>query len=126
MRAKTVTKFERGLEPKKAMGTGLGTNWIYNIKSEDDEYNFSADNDAIKKYIKSQIPNISDNEISRFLAFTLQNIYDNIPTMYLEKKDEKAVTDYVRQQIHSESTHWMGMHSDRAMRQISKNSGLNI
>ena len=120
MRAKTINEFKRGLDPRKAMGTGLGGILIYNIREENDEYIFSVDNEAIEKYIKKCIPSISKNEIDRFCAFTLQDIYDSLSLIDLKNKDEKALTDFIRQQIESRSRYWIGMHSDKAMNRMNR------
>jgi methionyl-tRNA synthetase len=114
--------FERGISPKKAMDIGMGNIWIYDIETYDDGgYSFRTNNKEIMHWIKSVIPNISDNEIDRFMAFTMQDIYDKLPDYLLDKKAEKELTDIIKNEIRGYSSSWMGIHSDKAMRSFNRN-----
>jgi len=115
--------FERGISPKKAMDIGMGEIWIYDIEANDQGgYSFRTNNEEIIRWIKSVIPSISDNEIDRFLSFTMQDIYNRLPAYLLDKKAEKELTDFIKNEIRGYSGSWMGMHSDKAMGSIMRNS----
>jgi hypothetical protein len=119
--------FERGQEPKKAMNIGWGGFLIKNIQGlEHEGYTYDINNKEIAEIIRKNIPEINDNELSRFFADTLDDILDHISAIDFRKKDYKNITWYIKDQIASQSRYWMSIHSDSAMRQIMRNSGMNV
>jgi len=124
---KESVSFERYRDPKEALGLKL--HFLYNIEydPETEGFSYEQNNEAIGKYIKTLIPEISDNEIDRFISFTIEGyINDVIPISLFENKDEQLIEEYLMALIKRESSHWMKIHSDKAMRGIAKNSGMNI
>lgn len=132
MRAKKIYEnidFERGKDPKSAMGIGLSDYLVYDVQTEDDEeesYTYMINWDAISKFLREQMPGISDNEIDRFVSFELERAFQEMAWSRIKGGDLKEINDEIKNYIRRSSRHWMGMHSDKAMRQIARNSGLNI
>jgi len=114
-------KFTEKSDPIKDMGVGVGL--VYDIREnpeEEGEYLFKTNNEEIKKLIRKYIHGISDNELDRFWAFTLKDIYEKIPIRYFEKRNYKEIDKYIEQDIQSWERSWMGMHSDKAMKSMMR------
>lgn len=93
---------------------------------EKDTYLFNIDYEKLIPYIKELIPSISENEMNRFLAFEIDEIIEKISDFRFEKNDLDWINGQLKSGIQSVAPHWMGMHSDKAMRTIMRNSGMNI
>ena len=103
------------------------TMFIYNIKQNDNgEFEFEQNNEQIIKLIKQNIPEISDNEIDRFMAFTFQDIIDNIPDYFYKQDDKQKINRLIKSEIYKASKHWMGMNSDRVMKSLFNRTFKNI
>ena len=115
-----LESFKEESDPIKDMGIGMD-HYIYNIEKEGyDSYNFNTNNEKIAKFIKKCIPEISENEIERFMAFTLSDIYDNIDADYFELNDLDRLDQQIAAAIKQESRNWMSMHSDKAMKSFMR------
>jgi hypothetical protein len=119
--------FERGQDPKKAMEIGWGDLLIRNITGDDDEgWSFDVNNKEIENILAKNMPTINDNEVNRFFHSTLKEIIDHVSVIDFRKKDYKNITSFIKREIESNSRWWMDLHSDAAMRQIARNSGMKI
>jgi len=110
-------KFIEDSDPIEDMGIGRGL--IYDIRenpNEEGSYFFKTNNEKIKNLIRKYIQGISDNELNRFWAFTLNDIYDKIPMTYFENKNYKKIDKYIEQSIQAWSPLWMSMHGDKAIK----------
>jgi hypothetical protein len=76
----------------------------------------------IKEFIRQNISGISDNEIKRFMTFTLQDIYDDIPLWLFDNKDEKRIDERIKREIKNYAPNWMALNSDSAMKIIFNRS----
>jgi hypothetical protein len=119
--------FERGIDPKKAMDIGWGDMLIRNIQEDEDgSFTYNINNKEIQNIIRKNMPRINDNEVIRFFNSTLDEILDHISVIDFRKKDYKHISDFIRREIESNSRWWMDLHSDAAMTQIARNSGMRI
>jgi len=122
MRAKFINeKFSDKSDPIKDMG--IGSHLIYDITpdAEDGEgFEYKLNKDAATYLIKKYISGISDNEIDRFISFTLYDIINTIPITYFENKDYKKIDKYIEQDIASRKFTWMDIHSDKAMKRMMR------
>lgn len=115
--------FKEESDPIKDMGIGTD-HYIYGIEKEGyDSYNFNINTEKLIKYIKKCIPEISENEIERFLAFTMEEIYDSIDGDYFELNDLKRLDQQIERAIMQESRTWMKIHSDHVMKNMMRRSG---
>jgi hypothetical protein len=113
-------RFEEDSDPITDMGIGMD-HYVYNIEKEGfDSYNFETNNEKIAKFIKKCIPDISKNEIERFVAFTMSDIYDNIDADYFELGDLDKLDQQIGRAIIHHSRSWMGRHSDQAMKSFRR------
>jgi len=131
MKAKKVYEtldFERGKDPKSALDIGLSDYLVYDVRvdEEGNSFTYKINWDAISKFLREQMPGISDNEIDRYVAFELERAFQEMAWSRIESGDLKDINREIKNYIGRSSRHWMGMNSDRAMRQIARNSGLNI
>jgi hypothetical protein len=93
--------------------------FVYDIVQKPDKsFSYKTNNPAIIKFIKSKISGISDNELNRFVTFTLNDIINNAPDLYFEKNELDKLQKHIEQDITSHSKSWMGMHSDYAIKRM--------
>jgi hypothetical protein len=124
MRAKFINeKFEEKSDPLKDMGIGVHT-IVYDIVDDGQGiYHFRINSDRLLKIIREEFKyKITDNEIDRFLAFDMEELYQQIPDYYFEKNDLKRIDKYIIGKIRDVAPHWLGIHGDEAMR-IMHNRG---
>jgi hypothetical protein len=110
-------RFEEESDPIEDMGIGVNT-IIYDIVDNDHGiYHFRINNEKLLKIIREEFKyQITDNEISRFLAFDMEDIYQEIPMHYFEKNDLTGLDKYIIYKIKETAPHWLEMHGDEAMR----------
>jgi hypothetical protein len=108
-------KFEEESDPVKDMGIGMD-HYIYNIGGFlSDSYTFDTNPEKAERFIKKCIPEISKNELKRFMSFTMSEIYDNIDGEWFELNNLDKLDKQVEAAIKQESRHWMSLHSDESM-----------
>jgi hypothetical protein len=112
------------LKPRSEEEINTLSQFINNIKPESNDkycnsFTFNQNIKNIIECIKKNIRGISDNEVDRFIAFTLQDIYDEIPDYYFREKNLEKINQYIEREIQSYSNSWMSMHSDNAIRKMS-------
>lgn len=117
MRARFINeKFKEDTDPIKDMGIGMD-HYIYGIeKTADGSFNFKRNSEKLANLIKKCNPGISKNEIDRFWAFEMDEIYDEIEFLYFEDNNLKAIDSLIERGVEDHSRGWLGMHSDNAMR----------
>lgn len=99
---------------------------IHQDPEDPETIKFDIDYNKLIPFIKEHVHGISDNEMDRFLAFELDRIIDGISYYRFENNDLDWINNQLKSGIERVGPHWMGMHSDKAMRRIAKNSGMNI
>jgi len=111
--------FTEESDPVKDMGIGINT-IIYNVKPDGEGgYNFHINNEKLLKVIREEFKyQITKNEIDRFVAFDMEDIYQEIPMYYFEKNDLEEIDKYIISKIKYDAHHWLGMHGDEAMRRM--------
>lgn len=114
-------KFEEHSDPITDMGIGENLIVYDIVEINTDQYAYSINNEILEKIIRDEFDNIiSDNELDRFMTFTLESILDEIPLSYFKKNDLKNINKYIIKEIKSESNHWLLLHGDVAMRHMMK------
>jgi hypothetical protein len=116
IRTDLYEKFSEESDPIKDMSIGY-PHFLYDIKKDHNgDYSFHVNIEKIIPIIKKNNPGISKNEIERFLAFSMDRIYQHIPNYYFETNNLKTIDALIERGIEDESQGWMGMHSDKAMK----------
>lgn len=123
---KESINFERGQEPKDAMGTGIRT-IIYDIKEDMLNYGYTINRSLISSILKKEIPSITNNEIDRYIEFEFEKVVtENTVISWFEENKLQKIHDSIVRGIRLTCLDWYKLHSDEAMKQIAKNSGLKI
>jgi len=114
--------FSEDSDPIEDMNIGEDHHYIFNIAIEDMEITFNTNTKKLITLIRKNIPSISENELDRFFAFTMHDIYNKIPDRFFETNNLKEIDNIIEYNVKDYSYSWMGMHSDNAMRTMMKRS----
>jgi hypothetical protein len=116
-------EFKEQSDPIEDMGIGVNT-IIYDIQPDGEGgYNFKINHEKLLKVIREEFKyQITKNEIDRFLAFDMEDIYQDAPLYYFEKNDLEGLDKYIINKIKYEAPHWLGMHGDEAMTRMRMRS----
>jgi len=102
----------------EALGNILkGKPIIYDLqKNDEDGYDYSIDYELVSAMLKRFIPEISKNEIGRYLTFTFEDMLESLPFYLFEEGNIDKINRRLYREIESDSKFWMQLHSDKNMR----------